>query len=165
MSEEKAKKKRCALCYSLVEGEDLPVLAIGAYGAPRYLCPDCEKLVEIASFGTDYDSIVASLDGIGNLLTAKNIDDSTTLNTVLPLLEESAKRAEKIKKGEWDFTLDEEAHTEAYEIPEELLEAEEDRLLDEKEACVSKKIDKVMNWIYLAMLVGALAFIVWYFLL
>ncbi len=165
MSEEKIKRKRCALCYSTVEGENLPVLAIGAYGAPRYLCSNCEQLVEGASFGTDYDDIVASLDSIGSLLTERNIDDPTTLNTILPLLEESAKRAQKIKDGEWDFTLDEEARSEEYEIPEELLESEEDKLLDKKEEETGKKIDRVMNWVYLAMLLGALAFIVWYFLL
>lgn len=165
MSEVNKKRKRCSLCFSAVEGEDIPVLTIGAYGTPRYLCPECERLVETASFGRNYKEIVQALDAISASLTEKNVEDRTTLDTVIPMLEEGAKRAQKIKDGEWDFSLDEEAKNDTYEIPEELLESEEDRLLDEKEEKRNEKFDRIMSWVYFALLLGTLAFLLWYFVL
>ena len=59
---------------------------------------------------------------------------------------------QKIKLGEYDFALDEIADQSGNEgfddIPEELKETEEDRLLDEKEAEALKKFDKVLNWLW-----------------
>ena len=74
----------------------------------------------------------------------------------------SAERAQKIKQGNYDFSLDEIADADSEDgfddIPEELRETEEDRLQDEKDAELLKKIDKVLNWLWIG--VGAFAVIV-----
>jgi hypothetical protein len=80
------------------------------------------------------------------------------------LLLKAAKRAAAIKDGEYDFALDEVAEQETAEgeeategfdeIPEELLESEEDAELDRRDAEIGKKFDKVLNWVWVAVLVG-----------
>jgi hypothetical protein len=84
------------------------------------------------------------------------------LNSVTKLLTDSAKRAQQIKEGTYDFSLDEAEDPDSFdEIPEELQETEEDKLLDEKEAAANAKFDKVMSWIWVGVGVGALGFIIW----
>ena len=58
--------------------------------------------------------------------------------------------------------LVDEVEEEDYEIPEDMKETEEDRLLDEKERESNQRFDKIMNWIWAALLVGVVAFLVWW---
>ena len=93
-----------------------------------------------------------------------DIDDERTVEAVYEIFEEAKSRAVEIKEGTYDFSLDEEEDPEILnEIPEELLESEEDRLLDEKEAEISKKWDAIINWLILAMGAFASIYIVYYF--
>ena len=43
------KNKNCALCGRLPEIEEPAVLALGKYGAPRYLCEECEADLDTAT--------------------------------------------------------------------------------------------------------------------
>ena len=153
--------KNCCTCLKKIENENAPVLAMGAYGTPRLLCDDCAALIDTVTLGRDYDEITAAMQNLTDVITKSNVDDRLAVSTVTEILEESAKRAQQIKEGTYDFSLDEVEEEGFDEIPEELQETEEDRLLDQKEAESNAKFDKFMNWLWIG--VGALAgaFIIW----
>ena len=163
-------EKRCAICMKKVEREDAPVIGIGGYGVPRYLCEECDRDIEIATEGRDYDEIDAAMDRISAKLVESNVEDRFLLTALTKVLNAAAERAEQIKEGTYDFDVEdtEELDSDEFspdlidEIPEELLESEEDRLLDEKEAELENKVNKVLDWVWLAILVGAVAFMIWW---
>ena len=74
----------------------------------------------------------------------------------------AAARANLIREGSYDFALDEREEETLEEIPEELLESEEDKALDEAEEEKLKKIDKVLSWVWAALIVGIVAFMAWW---
>ena len=154
--------KICCTCLSRIENEDAPVLTMGAYGNPKLLCDECAALVETMSFGKDYNEVVAAMDGLTARMSSSNVDDRVTVATVTKMLNECADRAQKIKEGTYDFSLDEQKENEGFEeVPEELRETEEDKLLDEKEAEANAKFDKVMNWMWIGVGIAAVGFIIW----
>ena len=152
--------KNCCTCLSRIENDDAPVLTMGAYGTPKLLCDDCAALVETITYGRDYDEIAEAMSTLTDVITKSNADDRKVVATVTEILENGAKRAQKIKEGTYDFALDE-VDEGFEEIPEELQETEEDRLLDEKEAESNARMDKFINWMWIG--VGALAgaFLIW----
>ena len=153
----------CAICLKPIDIDTAPVLVMGAYGNPRCLCENCSEHAENFTRGRDYDSITASMDEISARLSKANIDDNLTVGTVTNMLVTAAKRATAIKEGTYDFSLD--VEEEEYIIPDELRESEEDRALDEKEELARKKFDKIMNWVWAAVGILALAFILWKFVI
>lgn len=153
----------CSICLTSIDIDTAPVLVMGAYGNPRCLCDSCAEHVENFTRGRDYDSITASMDEISARLSKANIDDGLTVGTITNMLVTSAKRATAIKEGNYDFSLD--VEEEEYIIPDELKESEEDRALDEKEELARKKFDKVMNWVWAAVAIATLAFILWKFVI
>ena len=131
------------------ETEEPAILALGRYGVPRYLCEQCESEIDAATLSKDYSEAIAAIESLGKKMASFGKDDLITVDTVRKILEKSAKRAAAIKDGSYDFALDEAEETDEEgfdEVPEELLESEEDKALDAKEAAVSKKMDKVLNW-------------------
>ena len=153
--------KNCSICLKNIENENAPVLAMGAYGNPRLLCDDCAALIETATLSKDYEEITGAMNTLADLASKYNIDDQITMTAMTALLDDSAKRAQQIKEGTYDFALDEAEEEGFDEIPEELQETEEDRLLDEKDAASNAKFDKIMNWLWIALGVLAGGFIVW----
>lgn len=154
--------KICCTCLSRIENDDAPVLTMGAYGTPKLLCPECAELVEVSSFGRDYELIMEAMDKLTERMSSANIDDRFTVAAVTELLAANADRAQKIKADIYDFALDEEKQNEGLdELPEELQETEEDRLLDEQEAESNAKFDKVMNWAWIGVGIAAVGFIIW----
>ena len=154
-------RKSCSICLSPITNEEAPVLTMGAYGTPKLLCDECAAEIENMTRGTDYDSIVASMDEISHRMSESNVDDRVTMTAVTEMLVDSAKRAQAIREGTYDFSLDE-IEEEDYEIPEDMKETEEDRLLDEKERESSERLDKFMNWVWLGVLIGVVGFLVWW---
>ena len=154
-------RKSCSICLSPITNEEAPVLTMGAYGTPKLLCDECAAEIENMTRGTDYDSIVASMDEISHRMSESNVDDRVTMTAVTDMLVDSAKRAQAIREGTYDFSLDE-IEEEDYEIPEDMKETEEDRLLDEKERESSERLDKFMNWVWLGVLIGVVGFLVWW---
>ena len=76
-----------------------------------------------------------------------------------------ADRAEKINKGEYDFSLDENVEeTGEDDIPEELLETEEDKALDERDEKRQKKFDKIFNIVALAVFAGVIGYLAYKFI-
>lgn len=152
--------KICSTCLCRIENEDAPVLTMGAYGTPKLLCDDCAALVETMTSSTDYDEISKAMSDLTDVITKSNADDRIVVETVTSLLESSAKRAQQIKEGTYDFSLDE--TDEGFdELPDDLQETEEDRLLDEKDAEANAKFEKILNWLWIAFGVLAGAVIIW----
>ncbi len=137
----------CALCGRIPEAEEPAVLTMGRYGNPRHLCDECEAQMDAASLGRDYDEIVDAIDTLGKKATGFAKDDETTMKVMRAFLMRAAKRAAQIKDGSYDFDAEESSDTEEgfEEIPEELLETEEDAELDRIEAEKSKHFDKFLN--------------------
>lgn len=157
-----AERKNCSTCLTRITNDDAPVLIMGAYGTPKLLCDECAALVETITLGRDYDEITSAMQTLTERMSAANIDDRFTVNTVTKILSDSAVRAQKIKEGTYDFALDEEVEDESFdEIPEELKETEEDRLLDEKEAEENAKFDKLMNKTWIIVGAVAVGYIIW----
>lgn len=127
---------------------------MGAYGTPKYLCEECAELIETITMGKEYDEITAAMQTLTDAMSKSNVDDRVTVETVTSMFEECAKRAQKIKEGTYDFALDD-VEDGFDEIPEELQETEEDRILDEKEKAANEKFDKLMNKLWIV--VGAVA--------
>lgn len=157
-----ATRKNCSTCLTRIVSDDAPVLIMGAYGTPKLLCDECAALIETITLGRDYDEITAAMQTLTEKMSAANIDDRFTVNTVTKILSDSAVRAQKIKEGTYDFALDEAEDSESFdEIPEELQETEDDKLLDEKDAEANAKFDKFMNKLWIAIGIVAAVFIVW----
>lgn len=153
--------KNCSTCLARIAAEDdAPVLAMGAYGTPKLLCDECASLIENMTLGKDYNEISESMDRLTKKMSAANIDDRVAVATVTEILAKSAERAQLIKDGLYDFSLDENEDEESFdEIPEELMETEEDRLLDQKDAEANAKFDKFMNWMWIGVAVAAAGFL------
>ena len=155
-------KRNCSICLKRVEGDDAPVLAMGGYGNPKVLCDECAELIDKMTLSRDYDEITAAINGVAERMSAANIDDRVTVATMTEMFESSAKRAQSIKEGTYDFALDEVESDEGFdEIPEELQETEEDRLLDEKEAEANAKLDKFLNWAWVGVAIALVGFIIY----
>ena len=157
------KEKHCALCGRIPECEEPAILAIGKYGHPRHLCEDCEAELDTATLGREYEEVVDAIDSLGKKATSFGKDDPITIATMRSILMKAAKRAAAMKNGEYDFDVDDdspvtedgEEEIEGFdEIPEELLETEEDAALDRRDAEIGKKLDKVLNWVWVIVLVG-----------
>lgn len=155
--------KLCSVCGRNTESETSSILVMGGYGNPKYLCDECALDFDAATTAADYESIKAAMDKIGAKLADNNTDDETVLYAVNEIFSEAGERAEKIKNGTYDFSEDEK-NEEGDDIPEELLESEEDKALDEKEVKANKLFDSIFNWVFAAAIVGVIAYFVIKFL-
>ena len=155
--------KLCSICGRNTESETSSILVMGGYGNPKYLCDEGAVDFDEATTAADYDNIKAAMDKIGAKLTENNTDDETVLRAVEEIFSEAGERAEKIKEGTYDFSEDEK-NDEVDDIPEELLESEEDKALDEKEAKSNKLFDRIFNWVFAVALIGVVAYFVIKFL-
>ncbi len=163
----------CSVCSKKVE-ENAPVLAYGAYGIPRLLCADCESDLDTVTTDSDVAKIREAMRRLGERMTANEADD-LTVGTMNGILSEAADRAKRIESGEYDpeEELDGEESDdengasdsssaedgELDEIPEELLETEEDRALDEEEKRKQAKFDKIFNVVAALIFIAALGFV------
>ncbi|MBR2931104.1 MAG: hypothetical protein IKC32_07755 [Clostridia bacterium] len=152
----------CSLCRKGIEEEGAPILAISGAGIPRYLCEECAAEVELAAGSLDVEQIKASVSSISDKISAYGLEDGVTMKTVGDILSAATKRAKAIEDGNYDPDAECAEGEELEELPEELLESEEDKLLDEKEAEAAAKLDKVMNWVWAGVLIGVAAFMVWW---
>lgn len=154
---------KCVICNKEFSSEEPKILAMGAYGNPKYMCDDCGSDFEVATLGRDFDEIAAAMDRIGARMANAN-PDKFTFNTVNKVMLSAGERAKLIKDGDYDFSLDE-AEVEEEEgfedIPEELRETEEDKELDKEDEEKAKKFDKVFNVILTCTIIAAAAVLIW----
>lgn len=147
----------CCLCGKDIDKSTADVLTMGSYGNPRYLCDECAKAIDEATTSKDLTEIKAAIAKLGDLLPHAAERDGAVFKTMNPLLSGAVKRAEKIEAGTYDFALDDATDAESFdEIPEELLETEEDRELDERDERAQKKFDKILNIVTTSVIFGVL---------
>lgn len=154
---------RCCLCNAPIENENAPVLTMGGAGNPRLLCERCAALLDTATLGDNYDEIKYSIETLGSLLTAQD-HDLRTQETLTEILDRASKRANLIKSGEYDFDLDlpELAADEGYdELPEDMVESEEDIQKDAEEEEKLQKFNKVYNVILTVIIIAFVGYIIW----
>jgi hypothetical protein len=148
MSKKREEKTICCTCAAELESPDsAPVLSMGHYGMPRLICPKCEELINIAQTSRDPDEAEAAMARLGAIVSDTNKEDTCVHEAIEEIFAAASQRADAIRKGEYDFALDEAEEAGFDEIPEELLETEEDRALDKRDEEREKKFNKVFNWV------------------
>lgn len=151
----------CSVCHRSVNEESAGILTMGGMGYPRYLCPECERNLEIAGSSKEPKEIEEACATVSENIIKINTPDTLVINTVKKILDEAKSRAQQIQDGTYDFSLDEEAGEDAPEdIPEELLETEEERLAQEAQDEANKKVDKIISWISGIAIGAALIFLI-----
>ena len=151
----------CCICERDVEREDAPILAMGGAGYARVLCEECDRELQVATRGHDVDEIKAAINSLTTKL-ANGEPDTVTYRMMNEILVTATQRAMEIKDGTYDFARDDEEDNEGFdEIPEELLESEEDIELDKKDEEKAKKFDKVYSIILTISLIALGGMIVW----
>ena len=153
---------KCCLCGKIIEREDAAVLSMGAAGNPRLLCDECEALLDTATLGKDYEDIKAAIEQIGAHMLERD-PDGVTYSMVNEIMVSATERAKAIKDGSYDFSLDDQPKDDGGldDIPEELLESDEDKELDKVDDEKMKKFDKVYNFVLIGACVAFAIFLVW----
>ena len=157
---------KCSICNKLIEREDAPILVMGAYGNPKYLCDECAAELDEATLGREVDKIAATMENIGKKMSDSN-PDKLTYTTVSGIMESAAERASRIKAGTYDFAEDTETDVSDdtfEEIPEELMETEEDRALDKKDEEQTARFNKFMDYVNIGVIIGAVGSVIFFIL-
>ena len=154
--------RNCSICEAHITEENPEILSMGGYGNPRYLCTECAETIERMTAGVEYDEIRLATSRIGEKMTAANVDDPVVIRTVGELMAAAKERAEAIREGTYDFSLDE-VEEPQFEITEDLQETEEDRELDRQDREAEAKLDRAMNWAWVGVGIAFIAFLVWRF--
>ena len=151
----------CCICEKTVEREDAPILAMGGAGYARVLCEECDRELQVATRGHDVEEIKAAINSLSTKM-ANGEPDTVTYRMMSEILITATQRAMEIKDGTYDFARDDEEDNEGFdEIPEELLESDEDIELDKKDEEKAKKFDKVYSIILTISLIALGGMIVW----
>ncbi len=139
---------------------------MGHFGNPRYLCAECEALIEKALKSHDTSASEEAMERLGKTVSESSADDTAVVEAVEEIFKSAKERNEKIKEGTYDFSLDEEDEGEGEfdEIPEELLETEEDKAETEREEETNRKFGKVLDIITAVIFVAAIAVFAYYFI-
>ncbi len=154
--------RNCCTCFNKVEEENAAILTVGPYGTPRCLCDECSALVDTITSSTESDKIKHAMDELTSRMKSANADDPLTVDVITDIIRKGAEKVKCLDGGSYRDEPENTANGDGFdEIPDELKETEEDRLLDEKDAEAERKFNKAMNiaWI----VVGALAavLVVW----
>lgn len=158
--------KKCCICSKTIEREDAPVLTMGAFGNPRYLCDECAADLDKAMFSHEPEEIEGAIEKLGKNMSDMSEADSQSFNALYSLLSISGSRLKEIKEGTYDFSIDEKIQNAQnddsfVEIPEELQETEEDKALDERDAEKQKKFDQFTNWVAIGAIIATIGFIIY----
>lgn len=158
-------KKVCSVCLCDIEREDAPVLTMGHFANPRLLCDGCAELIETALRSHEPSEAEEAMKRLGESVSANAAEDRAVLEAIEDIFKEASSRADKIRRAEYDFALDEQDGFDGFEeIPDELLETEEDRKKTEREEETNRKFNKVMDIITAAIFVAAAVVFTLYFI-
>ena len=153
----------CAICGRPVDKENAPILTMGGYGNPRYVCEHCSADLEVVTEGTDAEKINLAINSLADKISKKNTDDSATLNTLSEILKDGRERAETIKNGGVVDTAEVD-ECEMDDIPEHLAETEEDKAKDTRDAAKNAKIQKILDVLTYGIFGAAVVALVIYFI-
>ncbi len=150
----------CSVCKRDFESETPSVLTMGRSMTPRYICPECEALMDEAIGAVEPDQAKSAIAKLGEILAASDSEDTPVILAVTSHLGRAKKRAQAIEEGTYDFSLDEE-DTEEFELTEDMMETEEDRELDRREEEQEQRLNTFLNWAWVGIGIGVVAYIVW----
>lgn len=154
--------EECIICSAPVDEEIAPVLEIGGYGNPKYLCAECSSDLDTVTLDRDTDNISSAMARITKKIGEADLSEKT-FATVTSILKGAAERAKAIKNGTYDFALDEAEDEDGGfdEIPEELRETEEDIELDKRDEEKAEKFNQFFDYISMGVVIGIVIFAVW----
>ena len=55
---------KCTVCNKEFKSEEPKILAMGAYGTPKYVCDGCSEDLDEATLGREPEKIAAAMDRI-----------------------------------------------------------------------------------------------------
>ena len=142
--------RHCSICKREVDENEAPILAMGGFGNPKYLCAECAEDIDNVIGAKEAERIELAMAKISGKLSESDTDDMLVAETIKEIFSAAGERAKKIRNGTYDFSEDEAENDEITDVPEELLETEEDKARDEREAKAAKLFDKIFNWVALA---------------
>lgn len=151
----------CSICKAGVESENAAILAMGGFGNPRYMCEECRGDFDELTLSRDTEAIKLSAERIVKKMSKAGIDDKLTLKTVEEIMKSAGERKEKIEEGVYDFSEEETEQNSDEEIPEELLESDEESEEEKEKALRAEKLDRITNWICIALIVLAVIFVIY----
>lgn len=158
------RQNNCSICLEKLEREDAPVLTMGHYGYPRFICAECEGLIETALKSRDTEAAEAAMARLGETVGNNSADDHAVLEAMENIFSEATARIEAIKNGTYDFSKDDVEADVLEDIPEELLETEEDKKETEAEEAANVKFNKVMDVVTAAVFAAAAVIFIIYFI-
>lgn len=154
----------CSICGATTNKENAPILAMGGFGNPRYVCDCCAEELEVVTEGMDPEKINLAINSLVEKISKRNTDDPVTIDTLSGILKEAKERVELIEAGE--YTVDESPDDESDgHIPEELVETEQDRALDEADAKKNAKLQKVLDFVTFGIIGAAVIALILYFVI
>ncbi len=151
-------EKTCSLCKASVDSETATLLTMGGFGNPKYVCDECDADLNLATLGKEPAEIFSAMDRVSKKMLKSDVSDELVLATVGEIMMGAKERAEQIKLGEYDFSADEISEADE-EIPEELLESEEDKKEAEEIEKKNKKAEKITNIICIAVLLAVVGYL------
>lgn len=149
----------CSICKKDFESETPSVLTMGRSMTPRYMCPECEGLMDTAIGATEPETIKEAMAKLGEILSEGDSDDAAVILEMSTLMDRAKTRLAQIEAETYDFSLDE-TEGEEFELTEDLLETEEDRELDRQEEVQEQRMNTFLNWAWLVIGIGVVAYII-----
>ena len=67
--------KHCAICRREINEENAPILAMGSFGNPRYLCDECASDIDQATSSRESSEIEAAMQKISEKLAVTGAED------------------------------------------------------------------------------------------
>ena len=150
----------CSVCKKDFDSETPSVLTMGRSMTPRYICPECEALMDEAVRASEPETAKNAIAKLGDILATSDSEDTPVILAVTSHLDRAKKRAQQIEDGTYDFSLDEE-EGEEFELTEDLLETEEDRELDRREEEQEKRLNNFLNWAWLGIGIAVVGYIIY----
>lgn len=165
------KKRHCSLCYGAAP-EDAAILTVGRLGNPRYLCEECDALLEKVTGGQRYEEIKEAWDALSEKIAEAANEDQVVEEALAEVFTNAKERADKIKEGTYDFSLDEEETSDEVETDSEGLAfglddpevelTEEQKAEQARKEKLEKQINTISNWVCGGIFVGVLLVLLWY---
>ena len=112
----------CSICSKRVDAEKAPILAMGGFGNPKYLCDECASDIDIAIGARDAEKIEEAMNRISKKLSVTGAENELVVETVKEIFTEAGERARQIKAGTFDFSEEEWLRALEESVPPKFLE-------------------------------------------
>ena len=160
------RERICCICKAQIESENPAVLTVSSLGNPRYLCDSCDADFSSALTAKEYSEIKDAVSSIGGKMEASGVEDELVIEEAGVIIERATARAEAIRDGSYDFSLDEESSEdspleEAELLVEEAEESEEEREKRLQKERYAKIFDTATTWTIGIAIVAAIGYLIY----